>query len=164
MAHSVLPTQPSGKPTVIPNHHHQLDTGKRGARSEGWPLWCWTKETSEETPRQWLPKKRHFKNVKLFIHQEDTITVNEHAPRSTASKHTKWKMTTGRKNRQIHKYVWRCQGSLPRSYTSGQRLSKDLQSTRTSENVPPDTMQHTLFSSGENVPQDGAHSWDIKKH
>lgn len=61
------------------------------------------------------PKKKHFKNVKPFIHQEDTITINEHAPKSRASKHMKRKMTTGRKNRQIHKYVWRCQSSLPRS-------------------------------------------------
>lgn len=39
------------------------------------------------------PKKRHFKTVKQFIHQEDTITLNEHAPKSRASTDVKQKMT-----------------------------------------------------------------------
>lgn len=39
------------------------------------------------------PKKRNDKHVERFIHQEDTITLNEHVPKSRASKYMKRKMT-----------------------------------------------------------------------
>lgn len=136
--------QPSSQVTATSWTDGSKGRGKEGRMGAG-------AVEQERLRRRYLasgcPKKRHFKNLKPFTHQEDTITVNGHAPKSTASKHMKRKMTTGRKNRQMHKYVRRRQSSLPRTETRAQTLSKEPQPTRTSHNVPPGTVQHTLFSS-----------------
>ena len=64
VAHLVLPTQPSYKPTVTPNHLHQPDKQKKGARRKNGRWAGWTREASEEISRQWLPQKEALQKCK----------------------------------------------------------------------------------------------------